>query len=244
MRYDAGRYVLETYGGFALIAVLTAWSRRFVRVHFAHRRSILSNSSKKKKKMMMKNNCHWCCNCKTRTMADNSRDACTTESLYFSFRVGESEVGIERPTPSSIGEDTRDNFTSHLYSALCRQNIQTFIDDQLNRGDEISESLVNAIEASAVSVIVFSEGYASSRWCLDELVKILECKKEYAQILVGVESRVEEIESLLGAQSKDVYALGIWGIGGIGKTTVARATFDKISSDFEGSCFLENVREE
>ncbi|KAH9726233.1 ADP-ribosyl cyclase/cyclic ADP-ribose hydrolase [Citrus sinensis] len=231
------------------------------------------------------------------------------------------------------GEDTRDNFTSHLCSALCRQNIQTFIDDQLNRGDEISESLVNAIEASAISVIVFSEGYASSRWCLDELVKILECKKEYAQIvipvfylvdpsdarnqtgpfgisfskleerfkenpeklqtwrkalkeaaslsgfhslnirceseltnevvnhilkrldevfqprdnknqLVGVESTVEEIESLLGVEWKDVYALGIWGIGGIGKTAIARAIFDKISGDFDGSCFLENVREE
>ncbi|KAK9200304.1 hypothetical protein WN944_015501 [Citrus x changshan-huyou] len=154
------------------------------------------------------------------------------------------------------GEDTRDNFTSHLYSALCRQNIQTFIDDQLKRGDEISESLVNAIEASAISVIVFSESYPSSRWCLDELVKILDCKKEYAQIvipvfyrvdpsdLVGVESTVEEIESLLGVESKDVYALGIWGIGGIGKTAIARAIFDKISGDFEGSCFLENVREE
>ncbi|KAH9726195.1 Disease resistance-like protein DSC1 [Citrus sinensis] len=137
--------------------------------------------------------------------------------------------------------------------------------------DKISKlSLVNAIEASAISVIVFSEGYASSRWCLDELVKILDCKKEYAQIvipvfyrvdpsdrldevfrprdnknqLVGVESTVEEIESLLGVESKDVYALGIWGIGGIGKTAIARAIFDKISGDFEGSCFLENVREE
>ena len=89
------------------------------------------------------------------------------------------------------GEDTRDNFTSHLYSALCRQNIQTFIDDQLNRGDEISESLVNAIEASAILVIVFSEGYASSKWCLDELVKILKCKKEYAQIVIPVFYRVD-----------------------------------------------------
>ncbi|KAL9437459.1 hypothetical protein AB3S75_023343 [Citrus x aurantiifolia] len=75
------------------------------------------------------------------------------------------------------GEDTRDNFTSHLYSALSRQNIQTFIDDQLNRGYEISESLVKAIKASAISVIIFSEDYASSRWCLDELAEILECKK-------------------------------------------------------------------
>ena len=58
--------------------------------------------------------------------------------------------------------------------------------------------------------------------------------------LVGVESRVLAIESLLSAAP----LLGIWGIGGIGKTTIARAIFDKISSDFEGSCLLENVREE
>ncbi|KDO37984.1 hypothetical protein CISIN_1g047923mg, partial [Citrus sinensis] len=188
-----------------------------------------------------------------------------------------------------------------------RQNIQTFIDDQLNRGDEISESIAYAIESPAISVIIFSEGYPFSRWCLHELVKILKYKKEYAHIvipgfyrgdpsevrsqtgsfgnsfskleerfnenseklqswrnatkeaasfmafilpeselikevvnqilkrlaevllcdkenqLVGRESRVEIIESLLAAESKDVYILGIWGVGSIGKTTIARA---------------------
>ena len=89
------------------------------------------------------------------------------------------------------GEDTRDNFTSHLYSALSQKSIQTFIDDQLNRGDEISQSLVYAIETSAISLIIFSEGYASSRWCLDELVKILQCKREYAQIVIPVFYRVD-----------------------------------------------------
>ncbi|KAH9726169.1 ADP-ribosyl cyclase/cyclic ADP-ribose hydrolase [Citrus sinensis] len=87
------------------------------------------------------------------------------------------------------------NFQLEVYKAVELINHRgvhvTFIDDQLNRGDEISESLVNAIEASDISVIVFSESYASSRWCLDELVKILDCKKEYAQIVIPVFYRVD-----------------------------------------------------
>ncbi|GAY34031.1 hypothetical protein CUMW_276360, partial [Citrus unshiu] len=39
--------------------------------------------------------------------------------------------------------------------------------------------------------------------------------------LVGVAWRIKEIESLLCIRSAGVYVLGIWGIGGIGKTTIA-----------------------
>jgi hypothetical protein len=42
---------------------------------------------------------------------------------------------------------------------------------------EISDELLKTIESSMISIIVFSENYASSTWCLDELAKILECKK-------------------------------------------------------------------
>ncbi|KDO39098.1 hypothetical protein CISIN_1g0137244mg, partial [Citrus sinensis] len=87
--------------------------------------------------------------------------------------------GVPTAIPS---EDTRDNFTSHLYSALSQKSIETFI----NRGDEISQSLVDAIEASAISLIIFSEGYASSRWFFDKLVKILQCKRVYGQIVLPV----------------------------------------------------------
>ncbi|XP_058755664.1 disease resistance protein RPV1-like [Vicia villosa] len=80
------------------------------------------------------------------------------------------------------GEDTRNNFTSHLYAALTRHKIRTYIDKEIERGDEISPSLVNA----KLSIIVFSENYASSRWCLEELVKILECKKNGGQIIVPI----------------------------------------------------------
>ncbi|KAK9989765.1 hypothetical protein SO802_030004 [Lithocarpus litseifolius] len=75
------------------------------------------------------------------------------------------------------GEDTRLGFISHLYNALCQWGIKTFIDDNLRRGEEISAGLLKIIESSRILIIVFSENYASSTWCLDELVKIVECKK-------------------------------------------------------------------
>ena len=77
------------------------------------------------------------------------------------------------------GEDTRNSFTAHLYSALDRKGIRTFIDDErLERGKPISPELLNAIEKSKVAIIVLSRNYASSSWCLDELVKIVECKEK------------------------------------------------------------------
>ena len=84
------------------------------------------------------------------------------------------------------GEDTRCNFTSHLYKALCDKQIETFIDYKLNRGDEISPSLLEAIEKSQISVIFFSRDYASSKWCLEELVKILECREKNKQMVIPV----------------------------------------------------------
>ena len=85
------------------------------------------------------------------------------------------------------GEDTRHNFTSHVYTALDRRKIKTYIDEKsLERGDEISPSLLEAIQKSKVSVIIFSKNYASSSWCLSELVHILKCQQEYKQIVVPI----------------------------------------------------------
>ncbi|XP_059455267.1 disease resistance protein RUN1-like [Corylus avellana] len=79
------------------------------------------------------------------------------------------------------GKDTRKNFTAHLYAALRREGIHTFMDDKLRTGEEISPALVKAIEESEISIIVLSKNYTSSRWCLDELMKILECRKTRRQ---------------------------------------------------------------
>ena len=61
---------------------------------------------------------------------------------------------------------------------------------------------------------------------------------------VGVESRVQDIIQLLDIQrSNNVLLLGMWGMGGIGKTTIAKAVYNKIGRNFEGRSFLANIRE-
>src|ERR1044072_7839795 len=91
------------------------------------------------------------------------------------------------------GEDTRDNFTSHLHNALLQKQVDTYIDYRLQKGDEISGALIKAIQDSLVSVVIFSQNYASSKWCLDEITEILECKRVHGQIVIPVFFKVDQI---------------------------------------------------
>jgi hypothetical protein len=90
------------------------------------------------------------------------------------------------------GSDTRYGFVGHLYNALTTKGIRTFIDDEhLQRGDEITPSLNKAIEESMIFIPVFSINYASSSFCLDELVHIIECHKTKCRTILPIFYDVE-----------------------------------------------------
>ena len=85
------------------------------------------------------------------------------------------------------GEDTRKNFTDHLYTTLVQAGIHTFRDDnEIRRGENIDFELQKAIQQSKISIIVFSKNYAWSRWCLDELVMIMERRRTTSSIVFPV----------------------------------------------------------
>ncbi|KAI9092537.1 hypothetical protein K1719_027665 [Acacia pycnantha] len=236
------------------------------------------------------------------------------------------------------GEDTRLGFVGFLRESLRQRGIRVFYDDDsIRTGEEITPALFKAIQESRTAIIVFSEKYANSTFCLRELETILECfiedgrlvypvfyyvdpselrhpsrhpRGSYAKALAGQEerfkddkqkvekwrlalsqaanlkgyhlesqisneqecikaitnevsakinhnpalhitdypvglvSRVKQVVSLLDLWSEEeTKMVVIVGPGGIGKSTIARATYNSIGDHFEGLCFLSNVRQ-
>ncbi|KAJ0605452.1 putative TIR domain, P-loop containing nucleoside triphosphate hydrolase [Helianthus annuus] len=101
----------------------------------------------------------------------SSRPCQTRFNVFLSFR----------------GEDTRHSFTDHLYAALNRASIYAFRDnDEIKSGQALEPEIVKAIENSRASIVVLSQNYAKSRWCLEELSLILEQKRKCNHFVLPV----------------------------------------------------------
>ncbi|XP_056171304.1 disease resistance protein RPV1-like [Syzygium oleosum] len=226
------------------------------------------------------------------------------------------------------GPDTRKGFADFLYMHMTSKGIRIFRDaEELQPGERISE-ILRAIESSKIYILVFSENYAASKWCLKELTQIVKCtcqstgkvilpifydvdpsdvkletdlyksalakheedlgcavvkpwkealttvtgfkgwhlkdqwqgkaveditqevlrvitirKRDLPANLVGIDGPIEDIKKLLHGCDADVGFVIIHGIGGVGKTTLAKAVFNEVCPLFEGCSFLLNIRE-
>ncbi|KAL6203759.1 hypothetical protein ACLB2K_027458 [Fragaria x ananassa] len=81
--------------------------------------------------------------------------------------------------------DIPNGFILQLYDRLQQRKITTFVDhySDFQVGDAISPSLRKAIEESKVAVVVLSQNYASSAWCLEELTKLCQFRENGFTIL-------------------------------------------------------------
>ncbi|CAN1832661.1 Disease resistance protein L6 [Linum perenne] len=245
--------------------------------------------------------------------------------------AGEYEIFL-----SFRGPDVRQHFADHLYTYLVSSKIRTFRDEEeLPKGEFLAPALEKAITESKIYIPIFSQNYASSKCCLQELAKMVECwrsgggekgqhiilpvfyfidprdvrhpdsgsykeafeqhglndhppetilewkealqevgkmkgwhitesdgqgaiigqifskidihlRANYTLVtdeLVGIDSHVEDVVKLLNLDSASEKIIGIHGMGGLGKTTLAKAVYNKVSTQFEGCCFLQNIKD-
>lgn len=83
------------------------------------------------------------------------------------------------------GKDVRKTFKPYLTRWLDREGLKYFCDDEpKDAGKKIEDKIFAAIRHARVAIVVLSENYANSKWCLNELVEILKCNKEPKKIVV------------------------------------------------------------
>ncbi|KAI6681238.1 hypothetical protein NL676_035119 [Syzygium grande] len=85
------------------------------------------------------------------------------------------------------GPDTCSGITDFLYTSLLAAGIHTFKDDEeLRLGEEFGPELLKAISHSKIAIPIFSKGYAFSKWCLNELVHMVEFSKTRRQKVMPI----------------------------------------------------------
>ncbi|XP_028751313.1 TMV resistance protein N-like [Neltuma alba] len=115
--------------------------------------------------------------------------------------------------------------------------------------DELSKWRTTLSEAGGICGIVVPNFEARDeseevKEVVENVLDILDKKDLFvAAHPVGVDDRVQEMITMFqNHQSKDVVMVGIWGMGGVGKTTIAKAIYNEIGRTFESRSYLSKIR--
>eukprot|EP00253_Pinus_taeda_P009009 PITA_09009 len=108
-------------------------------------------------------------------MASSSKSASTSASYAFDVFLNHR------------GSDGK-QFAIHLYDRLkSHRHLRVFLDrDEMEKGEELTAQIEGAIRASSVNIAIFSPQYCQSRWCLDELLLMLECKRTKGSTILPI----------------------------------------------------------
>lgn len=88
-----------------------------------------------------------------------------------------------------------------------------------------------------------NEGELMQQIVADVLEKLDSAFLPITDFPVGLESRVHEVIEFIVTQPSKVCMMRIWGMGGLGKTTTAKAVYNQIHRKFVDKSFIENIRE-